>query len=117
MDAKTLSSLLSWLVKRKWGLSFLLASASFFSLVFVAVDHPGWQRQLGYYFIQGPVFRAGVYVGTLFYRDGATPGLFGAAADVLALMGFWFVVIWLIIGLERESKTQRYRAIHSYILR
>jgi hypothetical protein len=96
MDVETLSSLLSWLVKNKWGLSFLLAVSSFFCLVLAAVDHPGWQRQLDYYFIQGPVFRVGVYVGSLFYRDDAMQGVFGAAADVLALMGIWFVVIWLI---------------------
>jgi hypothetical protein len=96
MTGEAFSALLYWLVKRKWGLSFLLAIVSFFGLVFTAVERPQWQAQLDYYFIQGPVFRAGFYMGTLFRLGNATSVLFGATMDVLALIVFWRSIIFWI---------------------
>jgi hypothetical protein len=78
------------------GLSLALAVVSFLGLVFLAVDHPAWQPQLDHYFIQGPVFRVGVLIGTLFHRSGATSDLLGLATDVLGLMSFWLLIILLI---------------------
>jgi hypothetical protein len=85
-----------WPIQRMLGLSLALAVVSFFGLVFLAVDHPAWQPQLDYYFIQGPVFRVGVLIGKLFHRSDATSDLFGFATDVLALMSFWLLIILLI---------------------
>src|SRR2546427_476340 len=56
-----------WLWKRDWGLSFLLAFASF--LIFM----PALGGPLEALF-EGPVFRTGVYVGTIVFPNSATRG-------------------------------------------
>jgi hypothetical protein len=86
-----------WLGKRNWGLSFLLAFASFFALIGMGEKWPG-SRIDGWF--EGPVFRAGVYVGVIVFPNYAIRGttgfylvpLFGAVADFLILMVFWFIV-------------------------
>jgi hypothetical protein len=59
-----------WLWKRDWGLSFLLAFASF--LIFM----PALGGPLEALF-EGPVFRTGVYVGTIVFPNSATRGTNG----------------------------------------
>jgi hypothetical protein len=100
-EAKDLNDALPWLIQNTWSLSFLLAVASFFSLIFLEVDHPG--SHVGIY-IHGPIFRMGEYVGSLFSRDAATHDLFGVGADFLFLMLFWFTVIWWIKQLRAERQ-------------
>ena len=56
-----------WLWKWDWGLSFLLAFASF--LIFM----PALGGPLEALF-EGPVFRTGVYVGTIVFPNSATRG-------------------------------------------
>jgi len=86
-----------WLARRDWGLAFLLALTSFWTIV--ALPGPRFEA-----LFEGSVFKAGIYLGTLIfpnYGDRGTNGfylvpLFGAAADFLMLMAFWFVVVRFI---------------------
>jgi hypothetical protein len=97
------------LKKTDWGLSFLLALASFFVVVWRAADHPG-----GFFdaLFGGPVFTAGFYVGTIVFPNYMTRGtngfylapLFGSAADFLLLMAFWFAVIRAVHWLRAEKQ-------------
>jgi hypothetical protein len=103
-DAEVSSDVLpSRPIQRMLGLSFVLAVVSFFGFVFLAADHPAWQRQLDYYLIQGPVFKVGVLIGTLFHCGDATSDLLGMATDVLALMSCWLLII-LLIDRSRAGK-------------
>ena len=98
-----------WLGKRDWGLSFLLAFASFWVFVGMGAQWPGGQIEA---LFEGPVFRAGVYVGTIVFPNYATRGtngfylvpLFGAAADFLMLMAFWFIVVAVVRRLRGEKQ-------------
>ena len=100
------NGVLAWLVRRTWGLSLVLGFATFFGLIFVSVKNPEWQ--LGRY-TQGPIFRLGEYLGSLFSSDYAARSLFGAVADVLFLSVFWFTAIWWIKELrapKRDATTE-----------
>jgi hypothetical protein len=98
-----------WLCKRDWGLSFLLAFASFWAIVGIGAQWPGGKAEAVF---EGPLFSAGVYVGTIVVPNHATRGttgfyvvpLFGAAADFLVLMAFWFIVISAVHQLRAEKK-------------
>jgi hypothetical protein len=86
-----------------------LALASFFVVVYIAVDHPG-----GFFgaLFGGPVFNAGFYVGTIVFPNYMTRGthgfylapLFGSAADFLVLMALWFAVIRAVHWLRAEKQ-------------
>ena len=87
-----------WLSKRWWGLSFLLAFVSFWTIVGIGAQQPtGLLNAL----FGGPVFRLGIQIGAVIFPDYTTRGtnsfyfvpLFGAAMDFLVLMAFWFIVI------------------------
>ena len=108
-EAQDSNGILLRLARKTWGLSLLLAFASFFSLVFLAVRHPDWKLDN---FIQGPFFRVGTHIGNLFSHDIATDYLFGVSTDILFLMIFWFTAIWWIkeFRAEREEKTTQNRA-------
>ena len=87
-----------WLKKTDWGLSFLLALASFILVVYMAVRYPA---SLFETLFEGPVFNVGVYAGTIVFPNYRTQGtngfylvpLFGAAADFIVLMVLWFIGI------------------------
>ena len=98
------SGVLSRLIPKTWTLSFYLAFASFFGLLFLAVRHPGWKLDN---VIHGPVFRAGKYAGDLFSHDDGTGYLFGMVADLLFLIVFWSTAIWWINELRAERKDTR----------
>jgi hypothetical protein len=92
---ESLIRVILWLSKRDWGLSLLLAFVSFVAVVAM----PG---QSANHLFEGPIFSAGVYVGAIFFPGYATRGtngfylvpLFGAAADFMVLLAFWFAVVW-----------------------
>jgi hypothetical protein len=98
-----------WLCKRDWGLSFLLALASFWAVVGIGAQWPEGKVTA---LFEGPIFSAGIHVGTIVFPNYATRGttgfyvvpLFGAAADFLMLMAVWFIVIWAIHRLRAESQ-------------
>jgi hypothetical protein len=98
-----------WLKKTDWGLSFLLALASFIVVVYMAVRYPASPFET---FFEGPVFNAGVYVGSIVfpgYRTRGTNGfylvpLFGAAADFIMLMVLWFISIQAVHWLRAKKQ-------------
>ncbi|MFZ0279707.1 MAG: hypothetical protein WA254_01150 [Candidatus Sulfotelmatobacter sp.] len=98
-----------WLKKTDWGLSFLLALASFIGVVYMAVRYPAGLFET--IFLEGPVFDVGVSVGTIVfpnYRTRGTNGfylvpLFGAASDFIVLMVLWFIGIQAIRWLRTEK--------------
>ena len=76
-----------WLGKRDWGRAILLGLGSVLVLGVLAQEIPD--------ILEGPVYRAGFYLGTILMPQ-ETPGghsLFGLAAVILALTGFWFVAL------------------------
>jgi hypothetical protein len=81
-----------WLSKRNWGSSILLGFASIAALAMI----PG-QNTITDAILEGPVFRAGFYVGTVLMPRETIGGhsLFGLVADILMLIGFWFVALSL----------------------
>lgn len=97
-----------WLAKRDWGLSSLLAFASFWTIVGLGAQQPGGRFDV---LFEGPVFRAGVYLGTLIFPNYAERGtngfylapLFGAAADFLLLIAVWFVVVRFVRMFRAEK--------------
>ena len=97
-----------WLGKRGWGLSFLLAFVSF--CVIVAI--PGEQSSA---LFEGPVFRLGIQIGAIFFPNYPTRGtngfylvpLFGAAANFLVLLAFWFIVIGTVSRLRAQKENIR----------
>ena len=105
---ESLARVIHWLGKRAWGLSFLLAFVSFWAIVGLGAQQP--EGRLNTLF-EGPVFRVGIYVGAVIFPNYATRGtngfylvpLFGAAADFLVLMAFWFIVVWVVLRLRAEE--------------
>jgi hypothetical protein len=81
-----------WLSKRDWGRSILLGFASLVALAVI----PG-ENTIRDAILEGPVFRAGFYVGTVLMPRETIGGhsLFGLAADILMLIGFWFIALYL----------------------
>jgi hypothetical protein len=79
-----------WLSKRDWGRSIFLGLASLGALA--AVPQNATEGIL-----EGPVFRAGFYLGTVLMPKETIGGhsLFGLVADILMLIGFWFIVLCL----------------------
>lgn len=110
----SLVRIILWLKKTDWGLSFLLAFASFWVVVGISAQRPGGQLDA---LFEGPIFNAGVYVGTIIFPNYAKRGtngfylvpLFGAVADFLVLMAFWFIVIRVVhrLGAEKEGEDFR----------
>ena len=89
----------------------MLAFVSFWAIVGLGAQLP--EGRLNALF-EGPVFRAGVCVGAVIFPNYGTRGtngfylvpLFGAAADFLVLMAFWFIVVWVVLRLrDEEPKT------------
>lgn len=67
---ESLVRVILWLWKRAWGLSFLLAVASFWAIVGIGAQQPGGRLDA---LFEGPVFNAGVYVGMIFFSNYAPP--------------------------------------------
>lgn len=96
--------LIFWLGKRQAGLALLLALATFVALV--ALPIPAVESAF-----EGRAFRAGVYIGTLVFPNYAARGtngfylvpLFGAAANFLVLMAFWYAVIMIVQWMRRGT--------------
>jgi hypothetical protein len=107
---ESLARAILWLSKRAWGLSFLLALGSFLAIVGLVAQQP--EGRLNALF-EGPVFQLGVYLGAFIFPDYTTRGtngfylvpLFGATADFLVLMTFWFTVVWVVLKLRADAKT------------
>src|ERR1700722_4645078 len=105
---EALARTILWLGKRAWGLSFLLAFVSFWAIGGLGAQQP--EGRINTLF-EGPVFRLGVYVGAVIFPNYGTRGtngfylvpLFGAAADFLVLMAFWFIVVWVVLRLRAEE--------------
>ena len=105
---EALARTILWLGKRAWGLSFLLAFVSFWAIGGLGAQQP--EGRINTLF-EGPVFRLGVYVGAVIFPNYCTRGtngfylvpLFGAAADFLVLMAFWFIVVWVVLRLRAEE--------------
>lgn len=93
-------------------MSFLIALVSFCVIVGIGAQP---RSHLDVMF-EGPVFRAGVYVGAIIFPHYATRGtngfylvpLFGAAADFLLLMTCWFIAIQVF----RRLRAARHSAQH-----
>jgi hypothetical protein len=93
-----LSRAVVWLSKREWGLAFLLAFASFWAIIGVEARWPGGKLAAS---LEGPVFRAGFYLGTVTFKDYAQRGttafyivpLFGVIANFAVLMGAWLILV------------------------
>jgi hypothetical protein len=86
-----------WLSKRDWGRSLLLGIASIVALAAVPTAMPG-SVPIANAILEGPVFRAGFYVGTIVMPRETIGGhsLFGITADFLMFVGFWFVALRLL---------------------
>lgn len=105
---ESLARVILWLGKKDWGLAFLLAFVCFWTAVGMAAQQPTGRIDA---LFEGPVFRAGVYVGAAIFPDYARRGtngfylvpLFGAAANLLVLMAFWFIVILVVRKLRAEK--------------
>jgi hypothetical protein len=91
-----------WLSKRDWGRSIFLGLASLGALAAIP------QNAITEAILDGPVFRAGFYLGTVLMPKETIGGhsLFGLVAEILMLIGFWFVVLSLARRLLAE-KTER----------
>ena len=79
-----------WLSKRDWGRAILLGFGSVVVLAALAQQVP-----LAGEIFEGPVFRAGFYLGTVLMPRETVGGhsLFGLVAVIFALIGFWFAVL------------------------
>ncbi len=79
-----------WLGKRDWGRAILLGVGSLVALAALAQQFP-----IAGGIFEGPVFRAGFYVGTILTPKETIGGhsLFGLLAVIFVLIGFWFAVL------------------------
>jgi hypothetical protein len=110
---EALARVVVWLGKRTWGLSFLLAFVSFWTIVGIGAQQPTGRLNA---FFEGRVFQLGVQFGAIIFPDYTTRGtngsylvpLLGAAMDFLVLMAFWFIVPSVVRRLRSEKeKIQR----------
>lgn len=110
---ESLSRGILWLGKRDWGLSSLLGFASLCAVAWIGAQWPETDHSL----FEGPVFKTGFYVGTIFFPDYATRGttgfylvhVFGVTANFLVLMAFWYIVIWAVRQVRTASKANDLR--------
>jgi|SRR5580704_15736114 hypothetical protein len=80
-----------WLSKRDWGGSIFLGLASLGVLSAIP------ENAITEGILDGPVFRAGFYLGTVLMPKETIGGhsLFGLVANILMLIGFWLIVLCL----------------------
>lgn len=93
-----------WLWNRDWGRSVLLGFASIGALAALSSAIP-----MANSIFEGPVFRAGFYVGTVVMPRETIGGhsLFGLAANFLALIGLWFLALRLVHRFSADRPAKR----------
>ena len=96
---------ITWLIKRDWGRALLLGVCSIVAFAVIP------ENRITAAILDGPVFRAGFYVGTVLMPSETIGGhsLFGIALVFLFLVGLWFVILLLIrrLSLIRDNQTSR----------